>query len=137
MQCLMGTGFVSRFGTEEQKQCLLAPTIRGEKLGVVALTEPDAGSDLGAIKPTARWLVYRAAWLLGPGVRDMKLASMAKLFASEMANQLADGATRVFVSYGLAKEYPAQRYFRDARFLLLGGGTSEVLRAIMAPQMEL
>jgi alkylation response protein AidB-like acyl-CoA dehydrogenase len=62
---------------------------------------------------------------------------MAKLFASEMANQVADGAARIFASYGLAMEYPAQRYFRDARFLLLGGGTSEVLRGIIARQMGL
>jgi alkylation response protein AidB-like acyl-CoA dehydrogenase len=291
MQCLMGTDFVHRFGTEEQKQRLLVPAIRGEKIGVIAMTEPDAGSDLGAIKTTARreggdyvlsgrkmWItnasvadfftvaaktdpqagfkgvdmfvvergtpgltvgkdiakmavlgqsvgelileecrvpaiqlfsaegtgyqnlqeilaeirimmgslslglaraaleaavrysqermqfgrpiakfqaishrlvdmatqleaarlmVYRAASLLDRGERDMKLASMAKLFASEMANQVADGATRIFASYGLAMEYPAQRYFRDARFLLLGGGTSEVLRGIIARQMGL
>ena len=291
MQCLMGTDFIFRFGSEEQKRRLLVPAIKGEKLGVIAMTEPDAGSDLGAIKTTARrdgdgyvlngrklWItnaaladfftvaaktdpeagfrgvdmflvesetpgvsvgrdiakmsvlgqgageliledcfvpadyifgqegtgyrsleallaeirimmgalsiglggaaldaatkyaqeriqfgrpiakfqaishrladlatqleaarlmVYRAASLLDRGVRDMKLASMAKLFASEMANQVADGASRVFASYGLAAEYPVQRYFRDARFLLLGGGTSEVLRGIIARQMGL
>ena len=291
MQCLMGTDFVFRFGTEEQKVRLLAPAIRGQKMGVIAMTESDAGSDLGAIRTrarrdgdryvlngrkmwvsnaaladfftvaaktepevgfrgvdmflvekdmpgvsvgrdiakigvsglgtgeliiedcrvpaenlfgeegtgfanleallaeirimmaslslglgraaldaaveyardrvqfgrpiskfqavshklaematqleAARWLVYRAASLLDTGVRDKKLAAMAKLFASEMANQLADGATRVFASYGFAKEYPAQRYFRDARFLLLGGGTSEILRGIIARQMDL
>lgn len=137
MQCLMGTDFVYRFGTEEQKQRLVAPAIRGEKLGVIAMTEPDAGSDLWAIKTTERWLVYRAPWLLDSGVRDMKLASMAKLFASEMANQLADGASRVFAGYGLAAEYPVQRYFRAARLLLLGGGTSEILRGIIARQMGL
>lgn len=291
MQCLMGTDFVHRFGTEEQKQRLLVPAIRGERLGVIAMTEPDAGSDLGAIQTRARregdyyvlngrknWvtnasladfftvaaktdaqagfkgidmflvergapglaigrnitktavlgqgageliledcrvpatqlcgeqgtgfeslgailaeirimmgalsvglgraaldaavkysqdriqfgrpiakfqaishklvdmatqleaaqlMVYRAASLLDQGVRDMKLASMAKLFASEMANQVADCASRVFASYGLAMEYPTQRYFRDARFLLLGGGTSEVLRGIIAREMGL
>lgn len=85
----------------------------------------------------ARWLVYRAASQLDAGVRDMKLASMAKLFASETANELADEATRVLASYGFAREYPVQRYFRDARFLLLGGGTSEILRGIIAQQMNL
>ena len=82
-------------------------------------------------------MVYRAASLLDHGTRDMKLASMAKLFASEMANQVADGASRILASYGFAKEYPVQRYFRDARFLLLGGGTSEILRGIIAHQMGL
>jgi alkylation response protein AidB-like acyl-CoA dehydrogenase len=291
MQCLMGTDFIHRFGTEEQKRRLLVPAIRGERMGVIAMTEPDAGSDLGAIRTVARrdghdyvlngrktWvtnaaladfftvavktdpdagfkgidmflvekgtpglsigrdiakmgvlgqgtaemiledcrvpaeslfgergtgyrhlrgilaeirimmgslslglgraaldagvkyaqereqfgrpiagfqaishrlsdmatqleaarlMVYRAASLLDQGERDMKVASMAKLFASEMANQVADGTSRIFASYGFAKEYPVQRYFRDARFLLLGGGTSEILRGIIAHEMGL
>jgi alkylation response protein AidB-like acyl-CoA dehydrogenase len=289
MQALMGTDFIYRFGTEEQKQHLLMPALRGEKMGVIAMTEPDAGSDLGAMRTTARrdgddyllngrktWItnavladfftvaaktapeagfkgidmflveretpgltigrdiakmgvlglsaaevileecrvpadnllgeegtgsrnlqgilaeirimmgalslglgqaaleagiryaqervqfgrplarfqtishrladmatqleaarlmVYRAASLLDHGERDMRLASMAKLFASEMANEVADGASRIFASYGFATEYPVQRYFRDARFLLLGGGTSEILRGIIAHEM--
>jgi len=53
MQCLMGTDFIHRFGTEGQRQRLLVPAIRGEKMGVIAMTEPDAGSDLGAIQTTA------------------------------------------------------------------------------------
>ncbi|HUV74001.1 MAG TPA: acyl-CoA dehydrogenase family protein, partial [Anaerolineae bacterium] len=93
--------------------------------------------DMATQLEAARLMVFRAASLLDQGERDMKLASMAKLFASEMANQVADGASRIFASYGLATEYPAQRYFRDARFLLLGGGTSEVLRGIIARQMGL
>ena len=291
MQCLMGTNFIYRFGTEEQKQRLLVPAIRGEKMGVIAMTEPDAGSDLGSIKTTAvcdgdgwvlngqktwvtnatranfftvaaktdpeagfkgidmflvergrpgvsvgkdipkmgvraqetaeliledcrlpaenlfgeegtgfrnlqailaqirtmmgalslglaraaleagaqyakervqfgrpiakfqaishkladmateleaaRWLVYRSAWLIDQGQPDMKAASMAKLFASEMANRLADESTRIFASYGFAMEYDVQRYFREARLLLLGGGTSEILRTIIGRQMGL
>jgi len=291
MQCLMGTSFIHRFGTEEQKQRLLMPAIRGEKIGVIAMTESDAGSDLGAIKTTAvrdgdgyvlngrkmwvtnaaladfftvaaktdpeagfrgidmflvereragvsvgkdiaklgvralgtaeliledchipaenlfgregtgfhnlqgilgeirvmmgslslglgraaldsaikyaqervqferpiakfqaishqladmateleaaRLLVYRAAWLIDEGTPDMQVASMAKLFASEMANHLADSASRIFASYGFAMEYDVQRYFRDARFLLLGGGTSEILRSVIAYHMGL
>jgi len=53
MQCLKGTDFIYRFGTEEQRQRLLVPAIRGEKMGVIAMTEPDAGSDLGAVKTIA------------------------------------------------------------------------------------
>ena len=83
----------------------------------------------------ARGLVYAAAAEIGAGRRDMKLASMAKLFATETANRLADGCTRIFGSYGFAMEYDAQRYFRDARFLLYGGGTSEILRTIIAKEL--
>jgi len=83
----------------------------------------------------ARGLVYTAAAEISAVRRDMKLASMAKLFATETANRLADGCTRIFGSYGFAMEYDAQRYFRDARFLLYGGGTSEILRTIIAKEL--
>ncbi len=289
MQCLMGTDFVYRFGTDDHKTRLLAPALRGEKIGTIAMTEPDFGSDLGGIttravkdgdgwvltgrkmwitsatvadfftvaaktdpeagfkgidmflverempgltvgkriekmgvrasetselvlesvrvpganllgqpgtgfknlaailaeirtmtsalalglaqaaldasiryshervqfgKPiaayqaiahkiaemgtqleAARGLVHRAAWQIEQGRPDMKLASMAKLFATEMANKAADECTRIFGSYGFAMEYDAQRYFRDARFLLYGGGTSEILRGIIAKEL--
>lgn len=83
----------------------------------------------------ARGLVYRAAWQIDQGDRDMKLASMAKLYATEAANLIVDQCTRIFGSYGFAMEYDAQRYYRDARFLLYGGGTSEILRTIIAREM--
>lgn len=287
MQSLMGTDFLYRFGTEAQKQRLLVPALRGEKIGSIALTEPEAGSDLGAIRTVAvhdgdgyllngtkmwitsatvadfftvaaktdpeagfrgvdlflvekgmpglsvgrqikklgtrasetsevilenvrvpaenllsgaegqgmllvrgildqirvmtgalsvglaraaldsalryaqereafgrpifkfqaiqhklaematrleaaRSLVYRATWLIDEGEPDSKLSAMAKLFASEMANYVADETTRIFGAYGFAMEYDAQRYYRDARFLLYGGGTSEILKNLIA-----
>ncbi|MBM4424894.1 MAG: acyl-CoA dehydrogenase [Chloroflexi bacterium] len=289
MQCLMGTDFVYRFGTDDHKSRLLAPALAGEKIGTIAMTEPDFGSDLGGIKTravkdgddwiltgrkmwitsatvadfftvaaktdpeagfkgidmflvekgmpglsvgkrieklgvrasetselileevrvpaanllgpvgtgfrnlgailaeirtmtgalalglaeaviessikysheraqfgkpiaayqaiahkiaemgaqleAARGLVHRAAWQIEQGKPDMKLASMAKLVATEAANKAADECTRIFGSYGFAMEYDAQRYFRDARFLLYGGGTSEILRGIIAKEM--
>ncbi|MBI4445799.1 MAG: acyl-CoA dehydrogenase family protein [Acidobacteria bacterium] len=290
MQALMGTDFVFRFGTEEQKQRLLVPALKGEKIGTIAMTEPEAGSDLGAIRTraehdgdhyvlngtkmwitnatladfftiaaktlpdagfkgvdlflvekgtpglnvgrpihklgtwasetsevilenvrvpasqllggqegrgaallrdilseirvmtgalsigltraalksslqyaqeriafgrpiiqfqaiqhklaevatrleAARTLVYRAAWQIDQGQRDPKICAMAKLFASETANYAADEATRIFGSYGFAMEYDAQRYFRDARFLLYGAGTSEICRNIIAQEL--
>lgn len=290
MQALMGTDFVHRFGTEEQKQRLLVPALRGEKIGTIAMTEPGAGSDLGGIRTVAerdgdgyvlngtklwitsatvadfftiaaktdpdagfrgvdlflveqetsglsvgraikklgtrasetseviledvwvpaenllggeegqgggllrgildeirvmtgalsvglarasldaalqyaqereafgrpivkfqaiqhklaematrleaaRTLVYRAAWLIDEGTPDTQISAMAKLFASEMANYVADETTRIFGAYGFAMEYNAQRYFRDARFLLYGGGTSEICKNIIAREL--
>lgn len=287
MQCLMGTDLLYRFGSPAQKERLLRPALRGEKLGVLAMTEPQAGSDLGAIrtratpqdgggwvlkgqktwitnatsagffsvaaktnpdagmegidlflveagtpgvavganipklgsrasesaelflddvrvpadalfggrpgqggkllkgmlheirvmtgslalglgraafdaardyavkrqafgKPisefqairhklaematqleAARGLVWRAARAIEAGQPDASLAAMAKLSATEMANHVADETTRIFGAYGMAMEYPAQRFFRDARFLLYGGGTSEILRDVI------
>jgi butyryl-CoA dehydrogenase len=83
----------------------------------------------------ATHLVYRAAWLRDSGKPHHKEAAMAKLFASEAAARIADQAARVFASYGYAMEYPVQRYLRDVRFTLIGGGTSEILKLIIAKEM--
>jgi alkylation response protein AidB-like acyl-CoA dehydrogenase len=291
MQSLMGTHFVFKYGTEEQRQAYLVPALKGEKIGTFALTEPNAGSDVGNIttfaekkrdvyilKGTKTWvtnapvadfltvaaktskergmkhialflvdrqempgvilgkkieklgvrasdtgeiileevvvpeshllggetggvekvgailseirvmtaalslglaraayeaalrysrervafgkpigehqaiafkladmltwihaamlLTYHAAWSLDQGLQITREAAMAKLFASETANKVADEASRIFASYGFAMEYPVQRYFRDARFLLLGGGTSEILRLIISRDLD-
>jgi len=286
MQCLMGTDFIYRFGSGEQKKRCLLPAIRGQKIGTIAFTEPDCGSDLGSIKTRAvkdgdwyvitgrklwitsglvadfvtvaattdpakrleglgfflvekgtpgfsvgqkidkisargantcelifdgcrvpkenllglegkgakqleailseirtmiaglglglaksafaaglkyvnqreafgrsignfqliqekvaememrikasEFLTYYAAWLKDTGVATGKDATMAKLYSTESACYVVDEVTRIHGAYGIAEEYPAQRYFRDARFLLFGGGTSEILKTIIA-----
>ncbi len=84
----------------------------------------------------ATLMTYDAAAALDrdePVTRD---AAMAKLVASETAVRVADEAARIFASYGLATEYPVQRYLRDSRFLLFGGGTSEILRLIIARELD-
>jgi alkylation response protein AidB-like acyl-CoA dehydrogenase len=284
MQGLMGTVFVHRFGTPEQRERYLRPALRGEKIGAFALTEPEAGSDLGAMRTRARrtatgWrLTGGKTWITSapvadfltvgakttdePGIKDVALflldaatpgyavgrpieklgtrssltseihldcelpadallggegqgvrnvggtlseirvmtaalaaglarralqdsaayakdrrafgrsigefqligakladmatelhaarlathdaaaridagedvttvAAMAKYFATEVCARVVDETTRIFGSYGFAMEYPAQRYFRDARFLLSGGGTSEILQGLI------
>ena len=289
MQALMGTYFVFKYGTEAQKQAYLAPALRGEKVGTFAITEPNAGSDLGGIttiarrdggswvlrgtktwitsapvadfitvgaktsedrglenialflvdtttpgfsvgKPieklgtrssltseialdnvrlpedallgaegegvknvggilseirvmtgalsvglaqaaleaagryanereafgqpiarhqaiafkladmatqlhAARLMTYDAAWRIDHDLEVTREAAMCKLQASETAAMVADEATRIFGSYGFAMEFPAQRFFRDARFLLSGGGTSEILRMLIGREV--
>jgi alkylation response protein AidB-like acyl-CoA dehydrogenase len=83
----------------------------------------------------ARTLTYFAAWRSDQKLPNMKEASMAKLFASEAANRVCDLATRIFGGYGYAMEYDVQRYFRDARFTLIGGGTSEILKMIISKEL--
>jgi butyryl-CoA dehydrogenase len=84
----------------------------------------------------ATLMTYQAAARLDAGKPIGREAAMAKLFASEMAVRVTDEAARIFASYGLAMEYPAQRYFRDARFLLPGGGTSEILRVVIGRELD-
>ena len=80
----------------------------------------------------ARSLTLWAAWNSTRGMDNSECSSMAKLFASETAVDVCDRACRVMASYGYATEYPVERYLRDARFTLIGGGTSEILRGNLA-----
>ena len=84
----------------------------------------------------AALMTYQAAARLDAGRTITREAAMTKLFASEMAVKVTDEAARIFASYGLAMEYPVQRYFRDARFLLPGGGTSEILRLVIGRELD-
>jgi acyl-CoA dehydrogenase len=85
---------------------------------------------------TATVMTYRAASLLDAGGPVGREAAMVKLLASETAVRITDEAARIFASYGLANEFPVQRYFRDARFLLPGGGTSEILRLVIGRELD-
>jgi alkylation response protein AidB-like acyl-CoA dehydrogenase len=85
----------------------------------------------------ATLMTYDAAAALDRGERVTREAAMAKLVASETAARVADEAARIFASYSLATEYPVQRYLRDARFLLFGGGTSEILKLLIARDLDL
>jgi butyryl-CoA dehydrogenase len=89
------------------------------------------GTDLEA----ATHLVHYAAWRKDTGQPHQREAAMAKLFATERAVAICDKATRVLGSYGFAMEFPVQRYFRDIRFTLYGGGTSEILKLLIAREM--
>jgi alkylation response protein AidB-like acyl-CoA dehydrogenase len=84
----------------------------------------------------AMLVTYQAAARLDAGRPMTREAAMAKLFASETAVKVTDEAARIFASYGLAMEYPVQRFFRDARFLLPGGGTSEILRLVIGRELD-
>ncbi len=81
-------------------------------------------------------LVHRAAWLCDAKRPHHKEAAMAKLFATETAASICDQAARVLASYGYAMEYPVQRYLRDVRFTLIGGGTSEILKLVIAKEVS-
>jgi butyryl-CoA dehydrogenase len=83
----------------------------------------------------ARQLVHYGAWRDDRGLPSRKEAAMAKLFASETGLKVCDGAARVLASYGYAEEYPVERHLRDVRFTLIGGGTSEILKLVIAKEI--
>ncbi|HUT48509.1 MAG TPA: acyl-CoA dehydrogenase family protein [Alphaproteobacteria bacterium] len=81
-------------------------------------------------------LVDDAARLFDEGRPHHKEAAMAKLFATEAALEICEKTARIYASYGYAMEYPVQRHLRDIRFTLIGGGTSEILKAIIAHEVQ-
>jgi len=85
----------------------------------------------------SKLLLYNTTRMLDQGKQCMKEASMTKYFISEVACRVADEATRIFGAYAYSMEYPVQRFFRDTRFLLYGGGTSEILQTIIARELGL
>lgn len=89
-------------------------------------------ADMAMKIDAARLLVHRAAWMKDKGMPCSKEAAMAKLFSSEMANFVAKEAVQVLGGYGYCKEYPVERYFRDAKITEIYEGTSEVQRIVIA-----
>lgn len=80
----------------------------------------------------ARTLLHKAAWLKDQGRPYAKEASMAKLFASEMAERVCYDAIQILGGYGYSREYPVERMYRDARLMTIGEGTSEIQRLVIA-----
>lgn len=94
-------------------------------------------ADMAMEVEAARLLTYKAAWLKDSGRPFTKEASMAKLFASEAANRAATQAVQIHGGYGYMQDYPVERYFRDARLMEIGEGTSEIQRLVIARQLGL
>jgi len=84
----------------------------------------------------ARLLTRRAAWLSEHSpAKFSKESSMAKVFASEMCNAVCARACQIFGGYGFSKEYPVERYYRDARVTTIYEGTSEIQRMVIAKNL--
>jgi len=93
--------------------------------------------DMATEIDAARLLVLRAAFLEDQGVRFTKEASMAKLFASDIAMRATRNAIQIFGGYGYTRDYALERYFRDVKLCSIGEGTSEVQRMVIARQLGL
>ena len=80
----------------------------------------------------SKLMTFKATKMIDQKISCIKEASMAKYFATEAACKAADEATRVLGAYAYSMEYSVQRYYRDNRFLLYGGGTHEILQTNIA-----
>jgi len=89
-------------------------------------------ADMAVEIEAARQLMLSAAGMKDRGDKYTAQASMAKLFASEMVNRVATKALQIHGGYGFIKEYPVERFFRDARVFSIYEGTSEIQRVVIS-----
>ncbi|WP_423802695.1 acyl-CoA dehydrogenase [Neobacillus sp. SAB-20_R2A] len=92
-------------------------------------------ADMATNVEAARLLVYRAADMRGQGLKCGMEASMAKLFATRTAVEVATEAIQVFGGYGYTEDYPVERYFRDAKVTEIYEGTSEIQRIVISKHL--
>jgi hypothetical protein len=94
-------------------------------------------ADLATDLEAARELVYHAIRLFMAGEDCAREVSMAKLFATEVANRVAYEAVQMHGGYGYMREFPVEGFFRDVRLWTIASGTSEVMREIIARRLPL
>jgi isovaleryl-CoA dehydrogenase len=92
-------------------------------------------ADMALDIEAGRLLLYKAASLADQGINLSLESSMAKLFVSEMSERVTSKALNIFGGYGYTKEFPIERYFRDAKCFTIGAGTSDVQRMIISRQI--
>ncbi len=83
----------------------------------------------------ARMMTFKAAAIKDKGISNTKEAAMAKLFASEMAEKVANDAVQIFGGYGFIKDYPVEKFYRDVKLLTIGEGTSEIQKLVIAREL--
>jgi alkylation response protein AidB-like acyl-CoA dehydrogenase len=89
-------------------------------------------ADMKVMLDVSRTLVYRFAWLMSEGKATRQDAAVLKLYTGETYKTVSDLGLQILGGYGYCMEYPMQRFFRDSRVAVIGGGTSEIQRNIIA-----
>ena len=92
-------------------------------------------ADMATQIEAAKLLVFNSAWMKDQGKDVIKEAAMAKLFASEVAMDVTTEAIQIYGGYGYVAEYDVERFFRDAKILEIGEGTSEVQRLVISREI--
>lgn len=106
----------------------------GQKIGDFQATKFKL-ADMATEIEAARLLIMQAAWMKDSNLQLNKESAMAKLYASEVAVRAANEAVQIFGGYGFVKEYPAEKFYRDAKLGTIGEGTSEILRMVIAREV--
>ncbi|MEO5601208.1 MAG: acyl-CoA dehydrogenase family protein [Cyclobacteriaceae bacterium] len=89
-------------------------------------------ADMATKIEAAKLLTYRAGYLKNKGFDVNKESAMAKLYASEIAVEVANEGVQIFGGYGYTKDFPAEKYYRDAKLCTIGEGTSEIQKLVIS-----
>lgn len=89
-------------------------------------------ADMATKIEAAKLLTFRAADLKNRGINVNKESAMAKLYASEIAVEIANDAVQIFGGYGYTKDYPVEKFYRDAKLCTIGEGTSEIQKLVIS-----
>ncbi len=92
-------------------------------------------ADMAIKVEAARLLVWRAAWMADQGLRNSYESAIAKAFAADSAMQITTEAVQIFGGYGYIREYPVEKYMRDAKLLQIYEGTSEIQRLVISRRL--
>lgn len=92
-------------------------------------------ADMAMEIDAASLLTLRAAWMKDRGMKTTREASMAKLYASEVAVRVANECVQIHGGYGYVRDYPAEKYYRDVKLCTIGEGTSEIQRILIAREI--
>jgi len=93
-------------------------------------------ADMAAQIDAARLLTWRAAWLADQGLSCTSESSMAKLVAGDMAMQVTTDAVQILGGYGYMREYPVEKWMRDAKIMQIYEGTAQIQRLVIARRMQ-
>jgi acyl-CoA dehydrogenase len=94
-------------------------------------------ADMATLIEAGRWLTYAACQRFARREEAVKEISMVKLFTGEMAQRVAYDCVQLHGGYGYMREYPIERFYRDIRLMTIGGGTSEIMKDIIAKHLAL
>ena len=92
-------------------------------------------ADMATEIEAASQLTYRAAAMKDAGLNVNRESAMAKLYASEVSVRTANEALQIFGGYGYTKDYPAEKYYRDAKLCTIGEGTSEIQKLVISREI--
>ena len=92
-------------------------------------------ADMAIQVETARLMVYKTCWMRDQGLEFTKEAAMAKCYAADVAMRVTTDCVQVLGGYGYSKEYPAEKYMRDAKIMQIYEGTNQIQRLVIANKL--